>query len=193
MVEGQDDEEVVQSLCDRHQQVPGFAILDKEGYPNLRDSILPEIKAPGRYAIGILVDANDDLSARWQSVTDRLREAGHLAPTFPDGEGTIIDGSPRIGIWLMPNNVNEGELEDFVAQMIPDKDPVWPLSQGYIQGIPEGHRKFKEKKTRRAEIHVWLAAQEDPRKIGLAIKARDLEVSGTLCQHFVNWLNRVFQ
>ena len=192
-MEGQDDEEVVRSLCERHRQVPSFAILDKEGYPNLRDSILPEIKAPGRSAVGILVDANDDLSARWQSVRDRLGEAGHSAPSSPNSAGTIIRGSPRIGVWLMPNNEDEGEIEDFVAEMVPNLDPVWPLSQGYIQRIPVGQRKFKEKKTSRAEIHAWLAAREDPRRMGLAIKAKDLDVGGALCQLFVDWLRKLFR
>lgn len=192
LVEGRDDEEIVRRLRDRHQQVPAFSILDKRGYPSLRDSIVPEIQAPGRHAVGILVDANDDLSARWQSVADRLREGGHLAPSSPDGAGTIIDGRPRIGIWLMPDNEVGGEVEEFVARMIPDADSVWPLSQRYVQGICTEHRKFKEKKIRRAQVHAWLATRKDPRQMGLAIAARDLEVNGVLCQRFVDWLTRLF-
>ena len=59
LVEGADDEHVVRRLCDRQQNMPDFDI-DKRGFPNLKAAIGPEIKAPGRTALGILVDANDD-------------------------------------------------------------------------------------------------------------------------------------
>ena len=99
---------------------------------------------------------------------------------------------PRIGIWLMPDNQSPGELEDFVAQMIPGSDPVWPLSQDYIDGIPVRNRKFTHSKTLRAKIYSWLASREDPRQMGLAIRALDLDIDGDLCTRFSNWLNRLF-
>ena len=58
--------------------------------------------------------------------------------------GAIMAGQPSIGVWLMPDNQSTGELEDFVAQMIPPGDPVWPRSEYYIEGIPEPDRKFTD-------------------------------------------------
>ena len=92
----------------------------------------------------------------------------------------------------MPDNTSQGELEDFVVQMIPNCDPVLPLSQRYITGIPTAARKFSEKKELRAQLYAWLAAREDPRQMGTAIRAGDLEVDGALCQEFVAWLTRLF-
>ena len=92
----------------------------------------------------------------------------------------------------MPDNCSPGELEDFVAKMIPASDAVWPLSQRYIDGIPEADKKFSEKKQPRAQLYAWLAAREDPRQMGAAIGARDLKVDGALCQEFVAWLTRLF-
>ena len=77
--------------------------------------------------------------------------------------------------------------------MIPDCDPVWPLARAYIDGIPCAERKFIPKKQQRAEVHAWLAAREDPRLMGAAIGARDLDVDGPLCQSFVAWLERLFR
>ena len=93
----------------------------------------------------------------------------------------------------MPDNTEPGELEDFVAKMIPASDTVWPLSQSYIDGIPCAERKFSKKKKARAQVHAWLAAREDPRQMGAAIGARDLNVDGPLCQQFVAWLTRLFR
>ncbi len=64
LVEGTDDEHVVRHLHHRHQAMPKFSIQNKEGIENLLDDIGLEILAPSRKAIGIIVDANDDLDAR---------------------------------------------------------------------------------------------------------------------------------
>ena len=93
----------------------------------------------------------------------------------------------------MPDNESLGELENFISEMIPDNDPVWPLSEDYIDRIPEADRKFTEKKILRAKIHAWLATREDPRQMGAAIRARDLHTDGTLSTAFANWLRQLFE
>lgn len=196
IVEGQDDKHVVRHLCASRQAIPGFCIKDKGGIEKLLKEIGLEILSPGLKAIGILVDANNNPDSRWQAVSDRLKQENVAAPALPDPNGTIIpetDGMPRIGIWLMPNNKDSGELEDFVAKMIPDNDPVWPLVEGYIDGIPASDRKFTEKKTLRAKVHAWLAARESPRQMGVAIRAKDLDATGPLCTAFVAWLRELFE
>ena len=192
LVEGQDDEYVVSRLLEQHKSALPFSILNKQTISKLLPSISLEIRAPDRQAVGILVDANDDIAARWDAVRGQLSKADILPPTAPDSAGTIIDGTPRVGIWLMPDNESSGELEDFVVRMIPDGDEVWPLSQRYIEEIPEAERKFSAKKKLRAQLYAWLAAREDPRQMGLAIRARDLEVDGELSNTFVAWLTKLF-
>ena len=192
LVEGQDDEHVARHIWWRHAEDAPFCIKVMGSEAELRRVIFAEVKAEGRLALGILLDANTDPGARWQSVRDRLAQAGIAAPERLSPDGTIIEGRPRVGVWLMPDNAASGELEDFVAQMIPDCDPVWPLSQDYIEGIPCAERKFRKKKKARAQVHAWLAAREDPRRMGEAIRTRDLEVDGALCQEFVAWLKALF-
>ena len=193
LVEGTDDEHVVRHLNHRHQAMPKFSIQNKKGIENLLDDIGLEILAPGRKAIGILVDANDDLDARWQAVANRLREENIEVPSYPEPTGTIISSTPRVGLWLMPDNKSPGELENFVSEMIPDDDPIWPRSQSYIDDIPESDRKFTEKKILRAKVHAWLATRREPRPMGTAIRARDLHIDGTLSTTFAKWLRQLFE
>lgn len=196
LVEGSNDKHVVRHIRQRSQSISDlhFDIEDKGGLDALNQSIGAEIDVPGRQVVGILIDANNNVQARWASITRRLSDEAINAPVKPSPDGTVIDtkGKPRVGIWLMPDNESPGELEDFVAQMLPDDDSVWPLSQRYINDIPEAQRKFPEGKTLRAQLHAWLAAREDPRQMGLAIKARDLEIDGALCQKFIAWLEELF-
>lgn len=215
LVEGESDKHVVRRLCSRY---PSFKIVDNIDYllefsspesespewqtidilnkgsvKQLLDSISNEIKAPERQAVGILLDANDGLRSRWDAVGHRLQGANIQFPRSPESAGTIIEGKPRVGIWLMPDNVSSGELEDFVVQMIPDGDPVWPLSQQYINGIPEANRKFSQKKMLRAKVYAWLAARKNPKQMASGIESHDLDVNSALCQGFVEWLIKLFK
>ena len=195
LVEGPNDKHVVQHVWRRHtQQDCHFCVTEKGGVEPLLDSIVPEILVAGRQTVGILLDANTNPDGRWQAVKDRLAKTGYYAslPTRQTSSGTIITGTPRVGVWLMPDNTACGELENFVERMIPAGDAVWPLSQSYIDGIPCAERKFSPKKKKRAQVHAWLAARKDPRRMGEAIRTRDLEVDGALCQEFVSWLKALF-
>ena len=200
LVEGVDDKHVIRHLSERWNRALEFAIKDYEGIENVLPNIRDHIDEPGRPAVGIVVDADTHASHTWNRVRDRIRDAGRAISPIPpraDPNGTIIPenaitASPRIGVWIMPDNLNPGELEDFVERMIPAGDPIWPLAQQYIAGIPSTDRKFAQGKTLRAQIHAWLAALEDPRQMGLAVRAHDLETNGPLCQRFLAWLNRLF-
>lgn len=190
LVEGVDDKHVTDHLLQQNNSK--FEILDKGGIDPLINAIEAEVRAPSRKVVGILVDANDSVKSRWMAVATQLRKADIVTPEEPDPAGTIIDSAPRVGIWLMPNNQESGELEDFVARMIPTNDTVWPLSEKYVNGIPNDARKFKPGKTLRAKVHSWLATREEPRKMGAAIGAGDLNVAAPEAVRFVEWLRRLF-
>ena len=194
LVEGPDDKNVVWQICNRSPCTPDFFIQDRGGIEPLLDAIGAELNVPNRRVLGILADADTNLTGRWASIVNRLAEEGIHIPNRPDADGVIIDTEekPRVGIWLMPNNSVDGELENFVAAMIPDDDPVWPMSQQYINEIPPEHRKFAPGKTLRAQVHAWLATLSDPRLMGQAIGARDLTVNNPLSQTFLRWLSRLF-
>ena len=92
----------------------------------------------------------------------------------------------------MPDNDHSGELEDFVMTLVPEGDPVWPRAERYVEDIPVTERKFGPHKIKRAKIHAWLATREDPRRMGTAIGAGDLDASQALATAIVGWLRRLF-
>ncbi len=193
LVEGPNDMHVVRHLWFRyHQADPEFYISVKNNVEALIQDIRGEILSETRTVVGILVDADDYPANRWRAVSDRIREAGIAPPNKPISSGTIIEGNPRIGVWMMPDNQLPGELEDFIEKMIPSKDPVWPLSEAYIDGIPQTARKFSDGKILKAKVYAWLAAREEPRLMGTAIRAGDLSVNVPASADFVNWLRRLF-
>ena len=192
LVEGINDKHVIRNICQANKSLPQFCIKVKKDVYNLLRSISVEAKTSGLISLGIVLDSNDDLQARWQSVRDMLRNAELSCPKKPTSNGTIIDTTPRVGIWLMPNNTSPGELEDFVYKMIPEDDPVWPMSEAYIEAIPESDRQFPQGKMLRAKVHAWLATRSSPRPMGTAIKAADLNIDIENCKNFMDWLRRLF-
>lgn len=198
LVEGVTDKHVVFNICaESSPQIPVFSVFDQGNIDRLLDSVYMEVTNGERTVLGIMLDANDHPEGRWQAMEVRLRKAGIALPSFPQTEGVVMDsvpslGLPRVGVWMMPNNESPGELENFLAEMIPGDDAVWPLAEAYINGIPTDHREFQEGKTLRAQVHAWLAAREDPRPPGLAIGTHDLEIGGPLCVRFTAWLRDLF-
>ena len=196
LVEGPSDKHVVRGLRRRFRgkhSIPEFEIQEKRSVDSVLSVIEAEIDVPGRIALGVLVDANDAVAERWKAVTGRIRRARpDMMLENPVTDGTIIRGRPDVGIWLWPDNKSQGQLEDFVARMIPNSDPVWPLSRKYIDGIPKEDRRFPERKTTRAQLYAWLATRKAPGFMGTTIGEDDLEVDGALVIRFVAWLRSLF-
>ena len=119
LVEGVDDKHVVWHLREHHQDVPSFEILDKDGFPNLKSAIGPEIKVSGRTALGILADANQSPTDRWREIAHQVQKAGVEPPAQMAQTGAIVGNRPRVGIWLMPDNNSVGQLEDFIERLMP--------------------------------------------------------------------------
>ncbi|MXZ31315.1 MAG: hypothetical protein F4236_02620 [Acidimicrobiia bacterium] len=192
LVEGSDDAHVIRHLCEREGLPRRFSTVCKNGIDALLKSIPNHLGAPRLTALGIVVDANTSPAGRWQSLAARLQSAGIAAPAAADPAGTVIPGDTRVGAWIMPDNEQPGEIEDFVALMIPTADPIWPRAERYINGIPDDHRRFAPNKSTRAKVHAWLAAQQRPRPMGLGITSGDLDPSDQTAQRFLSWIERLF-
>ncbi|MCY4040344.1 MAG: hypothetical protein OXF72_03700 [Gammaproteobacteria bacterium] len=194
IVEGNDEVHVIEKLVKRHQLRQSFDIWEKGGFTELRKSIYNEVNVSQREALGILADANSSCKKRWQSISEKLREADCEVPANLAHAGSVFSGPRgiRVGVWLMPDNKRPGELEDFVAKLIPQNDPLWPRAQAYIDGIPAEERKFESRKLTRAHVHAWLAARKSPRRMGTAITAGDLRHDAPVATSLVGWLRELF-
>jgi len=200
MVEGADDRHVLTHLCMHHGVPKTFAIKDHGGKANLLDAFSVQLKLSNAGDIyGIVVDANGNLEACWQSVRDHLAEVGYKSiPSAPDPAGAIIDPPTntilaRVGVWVMPNNRDTGALEDFLLALMPDESPLLDHANESINRIPQDLRRFADSKRPKALMHTYLAWQENPgRPYGTAIKAGYLNATAPPAAAFVDWVKRLF-
>ena len=70
---------------------------------------------------------------------------------------------------------------------------MWPLSEVYIDDIPEEYRRFAQRKILKAKVHAWLATRERPRPMGSAIDAGDLDMNAANGLGFSAWLRDLFE
>ena len=195
LVEGPDDNAVCFHLLKRHGIGP-LNMEKLEGYSKLLEGIQARLDAQSNLeALAIVVDADLDLKSRWAELSHKIQTAGYkTCPKEPDPQGTIIveSGKPLVGIWIMPDNKVTGMLEDFVAALIPDGDPLWPRAQQCVDQIPREQRPFKEAILPKAKIHTWLAWQEEPGvKMGGAIGKTYLNQHAQEAERFIAWIRRM--
>lgn len=196
LVEGKDDKHVFYALLNHHGIPRTILIKDKQGIDNLLDTLEVELLASELKQLGVVVDADVDLNARWQSLTAILRNSGYTKiPTSPDTEGTIIveDDRPVVGIWIMPDNSVPGMLENFVKFLVPQNDRLWDRVILCIDSIPEAERLFRTQHLIKAQLHTWLAWQQEPGSpLGLSITKRYLEADALHAQQLMGWIRRLF-
>ena len=200
LVEGTDDEHVIKHICG-NRGIPHLDDVKPHGSVSmLLDSFPVRLKASEEGDIvGVVIDADTDLAARWQSLRDRLIRVGYTGvPDEPTAGGTIIDPPvgvllPRVGIWIMPDNQTKGILEDFIRFLVPAGSRLFDHVATSVATIPAGERRFSQLAEPKALIHTWLAWQEEPGKpMGTAITARYLDHGVAQVDILVSWLKRLF-
>jgi len=205
LVEGENDKHVIQNLCKRHGlttikvRPPNEDNDDNgaSGIDELLKGIPQRLIAPDARTIGIVVDADQDLLARWQALRTRLLTAKYVSITkepLPNGWISTETTLPRVGIWLMPDNRLPGMLEDFVSSLIPPDDLLITKAKSIMQEIErEGLHRYSLMHHPKALIHTWLAWQKYPgQQMGLAITAQTLSHDSPTALAFVAWLRRLF-
>jgi hypothetical protein len=198
LVEGKDDLHVMYSLCKHHNLPTHFEILDKEGVENVLEAFEAEIASPDKDCIGMIVDADTDIHSRWDTIITILRRRGYKhVPSFPNKKGTILiqEDKPTVGIWLMPNNNLPGELEDFIAFLVPQREtnPLWTYAAQCLNALPEAPDRYPEQDRSKAHVHTWLAWQQEPGKpLGQAITARYIDANAPDANQLIDWLRNLF-
>lgn len=126
-----------------------------------------ELRASELEALGVMVDADRDAAARWRELKARCRgEFDSLPAAIPTGGlNTVHKTGTRFGVWIMPDNRFEGMLEDFLIRLMPpESEPLYDLAQRCVGNASELGARFSANHRSKAELHTWLAWQDEPGK-----------------------------
>jgi hypothetical protein len=154
------------------------------------------LQASNVKTVGIIVDADDNPKGRWESVKNFCRKNGFPVPNDCPSDGLIVDNvaGRRFGAWIMPNNRDEGMVENFCHKLVPENDGLWEFAVGCAadaktKGAPYiGAHRYK------AEIHTWLAWQAPPgERMGSAITNNILRYDSDCAKPFIKWFRELYQ
>ncbi len=195
LVEGIDDKHVMFALFEKYKVNESFSVIDCKGVTNLFQQIPVRFKQSGIDTIGIILDADTDIGARWQAVKDRVNTQFDNLPNDIPNDGLVIgNGVQKLGVWIMPNNDTNGMLEDYMKFLIPDEDDLIPEVRRFTEDIESKElNRYSNIHKSKAEIHMWLALQESPgTPLGLSITKRYLDLDEGKTENLITWVNQLF-
>ena len=156
-----------------------------------------ELGASGLEALGVVVDANGDAGTRWDCLREWCSSQFSDLPKQIPVEGLQIVHSrgARFGIWIMPNNRLRGMVEDWLVGLIPEESgPLFELARNCASEAKHRGAPFKDVHRTKAEIHTWLAWQDEPGpRLYDAVIHRVLDPTRPESGQFVNWFRSLFR
>ena len=152
--------------------------------------------------IGILVDMDftnktDIKTQNLRQISERLNPLGfHQRQQQNNNSGFYFENSDYdnpIGVWLMPNNQDEGYLETWVKMaMSSDQQSHFTQIENFIQSLGTSHFKNPVIAMDKARIFTWLSTQTKPTQ-DLSKSLELIAASNPVYQNFKHWLVTTFQ
>ena len=214
LVEGIADKSFYESFCKKHLISKGITVKistprdiggtfnSKQGAINLLSILLKQLADEQIECLAMIVDA--DQVANGGGFVNTVGQIAAIAKEFsfpatpnqlPEG-GLVFkssDGIPDFGLWVMPNNGNEGILENWIIDVVHAGDlPLFHSAQAAVRAL--SNPKFKEVKRAKADVATWLAWQDKPgESIYYSIEGNLLDENAELYQGLRIWLDAIFQ
>lgn len=152
LLEGKGDVGITTEIFRISENSKLIKFIDCGGQSNIEDRFNAILTISTIKHIAIIEDADCDINARWNSIAHYLQRFDDKIPnTIPQGKGYvhwIQDDSTHlesIGVWLMPDCMRNGMLEDFVLDMLNDAQNN-ELYQNVFRQIDEFINNKKQKK-----------------------------------------------
>ena len=196
LVEGRDDCFVVLHLCKQAEcSSLAFSISASGDIERVKRQAKTRLHgAEPLERLGLIIDADEQpIEERWQAFRGLLEPHGFDLPPSPSESGTITESNgKKAGIWIMPNNRDNGALEDFLLQLA-DHDGRDAATAYIKDSMNSRAAKLNPIHKSKGIAHAYLAIQENPgQPFGTAITSKAFEVDAKLAKSFTNWLTALF-
>lgn len=201
-VEGEDDLHAIAHLLIQHgidydtkrSELPQIRIAGS--VQKLLDGVQTAVILSNKRAVGFVLDADSPLLERWREVRERLATVQVETPETPLANGFIGSSEAhlaRVGVWLMPDNQQDGKLETFLQTLVAERDRLLDHSKEATCRAKQLGARFTEADQDKAVIRAWLAWQEEPgMPYGRAIRRRYFRHKSPAANAFVAWFRSLY-
>ncbi|MEL6867326.1 MAG: DUF3226 domain-containing protein [Bacteroidota bacterium] len=172
-----------------------------DGIKNVETVLREQLETPSVERIGVVVDANSvgpiqRFNQLKSFIEATLKESlSTSAALGPKGYHAKVSDKLSIGIWIMPDNQNNGYLEHFISQLVPKDNPIWEFAAQQVeQFMQQTYCPFSEVKKQKALVHSYLALQKKPGlPMGTAVKSKYFLAESPAADHFEAWFKTTFE
>lgn len=210
LVEGESDRGFFELICkklglDNSVLVAEPKVLNgshntKEGVYKLLPNQLSQLSDGQIERLAVVVDAdsepNGGLEKTLARVSQIVEPLGYtLSANFVGG---LVyqhdDGLADFGLWVMPDNSQNGMLEDWIKQTIqPSEQALFSHAASVISALPKP-TKFKAIHQTKAEVATWMAWQSKPgHGLYRAIEDGLLDENSQPYLDMSQWLSHIFK
>lgn len=208
LVEGNSDKWVIPEFIEQNgikweikpkEYIVKIKVKDSKEQLLNQENINTELKGRGVKSLGIVVDADENPEGRKQRIKQIYKSLGKTSDDNVTKDGLIfeLESGIKFGIWMMPDNQNQGMLETFLSYLItennPEDDHLWQYTQEVVKEARQKGATYKEVHSDKAKIHTWLAWQDEPgRQLHQAIEYKILNPKHPLGQSFFRWFKELY-
>ena len=171
----------------------------KEGVFNILPDLLNQLGDAQITRLAAVVDADsEDNGGGYQRAIDRVTEIvepyGFSLRLNPVG-GVLFqhdDDLADFGLWVMPNNGDEGMLEDWIKSCVhPNENQLFAHAETVVDTLPQP--KFKSIHISKAEVATWLAWQKQPgHGLYRAVEDQLIDMDSKLFLELKDWLTHIY-
>ena len=209
LVEGEADKSFFEEICKTlklHTKVKvappkdvGGSHNNKEGVLNHLSNLLKQLGDAEITRLAIIIDADSVVyGGGYKRAIERVAKIvqPYGFTLASDSVGGVLfqhdDGLADFGMWVMPNNCDEGMLEDWIKDCIhPDENNLFAHAEAVVGTLPQ--TKFKPIHISKAEVATWLAWQKKPGH-GLyhAVEENLIDTNSVLFKELCVWLTHIY-
>ena len=205
IVEGNDDKFSVIGLMEHHtdwsnkpEEWPVWVEVGKSVEEILAKGYLTvEIKATNVKVLGVMLDADDNPQGRYQRIKNMCTP---LFPTLPNElpqTGLVVDNADekRLGVWIMPDNTSNGDLETFLKYLVPtEKEHLWLMACESVERAVAVGAECRVCHYPKANLYTWLSWQDPPgQSPGIALSSKILDPKAPYSEPFVRWFKDLYK
>lgn len=172
LVEGQDDGIFLEQMLDERAEDPDqIQVMSVSGISKLWDYLAALVKSPnfvdGKIShVCVIVDADADFSRTVAHAQGHFRRAGLAEPK--SAEVAEKDGV-RVGLYVLPNSGDKGELEDLIIKTLSHEDRIKDAQALLVKHKPPTEN-FKKASKRVLQISLALSHADLCAGIGRGIR-----------------------
>ncbi len=194
LLEGSDDCNIISKFCEDNTIRADFGFCNCGGDNQVLHKLNALLKkSDPPEVIGVILDADQNIDERYQEIKAKVADFYNLPKNMPkDGLVHLEKGLPKLGIWIMPNNQDNGALEEFYLELATDIDTAF-INNTIQEAEKKELTSFKSQHRKKAIMHTYFAWQDTPgMPLHAAINKIVLDNNAEIAHVFKGWLISLF-